>query len=62
MSQAMKDDFQNLSDNDKIQFLLSGMNIKFTPEWIDIYHDIATGIYKMYRERDDQIKERINIQ
>ena len=56
MPPAMKVDFLQLSDYEKVTFLLSGMNAKYTPEWGNLYQSIAQGIYSIYSERACKIE------
>ena len=48
---AMKREFLNMNNREKMYFILSGLECDFCTEWICIYRAIAVFIHEMYRRR-----------
>ena len=53
MPQAMWLSFNVLMDEDKLSFIISAFNCDFTPEWQDIYIEVAKWIYITYKLRNE---------
>ena len=51
MPLSMSQHVRSLNVNDKVQFLLSGFRVNFTPEWLDVYESVAMFVLQLYRER-----------
>ena len=51
MPYAMKRDFCQMNNREKLYFLLSGLECEFCTEWICIYRAIAIFVHEMYRRR-----------
>lgn len=52
MPTAMRLHVLELNENDRGVFLLSGMRVRFTPEWFNIYVSIAKFVSTMYGARN----------
>ena len=50
---AMMQDVEGMSATRRTEFLLSGLNCDYVPEWANIYKVIADYCYAMYKERRD---------
>ena len=48
---AMKNEFMNMNNRERLYFLLSGLNCEFCPEWICVYRSVAIFVHEMYRKR-----------
>ena len=51
MPLAMKNEFLNMNNREKLYFILSGLECDFCTEWICIYRAIALFVHEMYRRR-----------
>ena len=48
---ALRNEFINMTDREKCQFLLSAMNTKFNADWLSIYESISDFVHELYRKR-----------
>ena len=51
MPYAMKREFINMCNRDKLYFILSGFDCEFCTEWIYVYRAVAVFVHEMYRRR-----------
>ena len=53
MPDSMKCDYDNLTCERKVAFLLSGLFVKCQIEWPDLYESIAVFVYEIYSHRKE---------
>ena len=51
MPSAMHNDFLNMTDLEKLYFMLSPLKSEYISEWNAIYMAIASMIFEMYQDR-----------
>ena len=51
MPQAMKNEFRNMTMENKTLFILSGLKSEYCPEWCAIYRAIVKFVYEIYSKR-----------
>ena len=54
MPEPMSHHVLNLNVNDKARFLLSGFNVSFTREWLDVYGAVAIFASSLYNKKVTQ--------
>ena len=55
MPSGMQIDFDKMKSSQKLNFLLSGFNIKYTREWRILYENVARGVSDIYSKRTSLI-------
>ena len=61
MLNAMVCEFDQMAANSKCEFLLSGLNNCYVPEWNMLYGAVAQFIWDIYRYRDEKYKNMSEI-
>ena len=51
MPRAMLVSFEHLTENERLTFLLSGLQSRSTIEWPNVYESIAQWVYGLYKTR-----------
>ena len=54
MPRVMQNEFQSMSVQEKLNFLLSGLNNCYVSEWDALYGAIAQFVWDMYMRRDEK--------